>query len=188
MPTALCIPFHAQRPLAQTLSPTPSCPSPEAAPCRSLGFITGHQREDIRNKQKNVCRYLFFTFTSTPATLSLHGAFSRWEHSRDPPNEGRRSRKPFPQRRSPCFSSQTRVSFVSRRHRDGPPPSAPAPVRQWQRQRAAMLPGCTSGPPGPLCRALPAAAPAVRRRLREVSSRGTAGRTVPWRWQAGTKV
>ncbi|XP_031466864.1 UMP-CMP kinase 2, mitochondrial isoform X2 [Phasianus colchicus] len=41
----------------------------------------------------------------------------------------------------------------------------PTPVRQ--RQRAAMLRGCTAGPPGPLRRALPAAAPAVRLRLRE---------------------
>ncbi|POI30438.1 hypothetical protein CIB84_005812 [Bambusicola thoracicus] len=34
-----------------------------------------------------------------------------------------------------------------------------------------MLRGCTAGPPGSLCRALPAAAPAVRHRLRECAAR-----------------
>ncbi|OXB74289.1 UNVERIFIED_CONTAM: hypothetical protein H355_012729 [Colinus virginianus] len=34
-----------------------------------------------------------------------------------------------------------------------------------------MLRGCTAGPPGPLRRALPAAKPAVRRRLRECAAR-----------------
>ncbi|XP_052556997.1 UMP-CMP kinase 2, mitochondrial [Tympanuchus pallidicinctus] len=44
-----------------------------------------------------------------------------------------------------------------------------APVRQ--RQQAAMLRGCTAGPPGPLRRALPAAASVVRLRLRECAAR-----------------
>ena len=38
MPTALGSPFHAHRPLVQTLSLTPSCPSPDTAPCSSLSL------------------------------------------------------------------------------------------------------------------------------------------------------
>jgi len=35
VPTALCSPFHAHRPLGQILSLTRSCPSPDTAPCCS---------------------------------------------------------------------------------------------------------------------------------------------------------
>jgi len=36
VPAALGSPFHAHRPVVQTLSLTPSCPSPDTAPCCSL--------------------------------------------------------------------------------------------------------------------------------------------------------
>ena len=45
MPTALCSPFHVHRPLVQTLSLTPSCPSPDTAPCRSLGPCRCHTEQ-----------------------------------------------------------------------------------------------------------------------------------------------
>jgi len=42
---ALGSPFHAHHPLVQTLSLTPSCPSPDTAPCRSLGPYRSHREE-----------------------------------------------------------------------------------------------------------------------------------------------
>ena len=45
VPTALCIPFHAHHPLVQPLSLTPSCPSPDTAPCRSLGPCHCHTEQ-----------------------------------------------------------------------------------------------------------------------------------------------
>ena len=45
VPTALCSPFHPHHPLAQTLSLTPSCPSPDTAPCRSLGPCCCHTEQ-----------------------------------------------------------------------------------------------------------------------------------------------
>jgi len=43
--TALGSPFHAHRPLVQHLSLTPSCPSPDTAPCRSLGPCRCHREQ-----------------------------------------------------------------------------------------------------------------------------------------------
>jgi len=48
MPTALGIPSHVHHPmgpLVQTLSLTPSCPSPDTAPCRSLGPCRCHTEQ-----------------------------------------------------------------------------------------------------------------------------------------------
>jgi len=45
MPTALGSPFHVQRPLVQTLCPTPSCPSSGTAPCHSLGPRHCHREQ-----------------------------------------------------------------------------------------------------------------------------------------------
>lgn len=98
--------------------------------------------------------------------------------SREPGGAGGGGSKPArPAGRSPCppplsaqpaASPPAGLSFVSRRR----PPRSPALRRP--RLRAAMLRRCPPGPPGPqpLRRALPpAAAAAVRRRLREVSAR-----------------
>ena len=45
MPTALGSPFHTHCPLVQHLSLTPSCPSPDTAPCRSLGPCRCHTEQ-----------------------------------------------------------------------------------------------------------------------------------------------
>jgi len=45
VPTALGSPFHAHSPLVQPLSLTPSCPSPDTAPCRSLGPCRCHTEQ-----------------------------------------------------------------------------------------------------------------------------------------------
>jgi len=45
MPTALGSPFHAHHPVVQPLSLTPSCPSPDTAPCRSLGPCRCHTEQ-----------------------------------------------------------------------------------------------------------------------------------------------
>ena len=45
MPTALGSPFYVHHPLLQTLSLTPSCPSPDTAPCRSLGPCCCHREQ-----------------------------------------------------------------------------------------------------------------------------------------------
>ena len=43
--TALGSLFHAHCPLVQNLFLTPSCPSPDTAPCRSLGPCCGHREQ-----------------------------------------------------------------------------------------------------------------------------------------------
>ena len=45
VPTALGRLVHAHGPLVQTLSLTPSCPSPDAAPCRSLRPCRCHREQ-----------------------------------------------------------------------------------------------------------------------------------------------
>ena len=45
VPTVLGSPFHAHHPVVQTLSLTPSCPSPDTAPCRSLGPCRCHTEQ-----------------------------------------------------------------------------------------------------------------------------------------------
>ena len=44
-PTVLVRLFHALHPLVQDLSLSPSCPSPDTAPCRSLGACLCHREQ-----------------------------------------------------------------------------------------------------------------------------------------------
>jgi len=62
VPTALGSPFHAHRPLVQTLSLTPSCPSPGTAPCHSLRSCLCHREQS--------------------SALPLHSQWGSWEMGR----------------------------------------------------------------------------------------------------------
>ena len=75
VPTALGRLFYAHHPLVQTLSPTPSCPSPDTAPCcfpqdLSLSRLT-HQSV-FNSKPVNVP---IFNRSGGPSTASQHFFF-----------------------------------------------------------------------------------------------------------------
>ena len=55
LPTALGSPFHAHHPLVQTLSLTPSCPSPDTALCRSLEPCRCHTEQSSALPLRSLC-------------------------------------------------------------------------------------------------------------------------------------
>ena len=80
VPTALCIPFHAPHPLVQTLSMPPSCPSPDTAPCHSLGPCRCHTEHSSALPSTPLMRRPIRAHTATQE-ISIQGLHIIWVRS-----------------------------------------------------------------------------------------------------------